>query len=82
VWKREHVNVLPLFQNIIKNWLIKVDVFGVKFRLDILIFVDPFLLIIWNEENKHDAFLEDMICGIGQSLLASICVLLEVLNFC
>jgi hypothetical protein len=44
--KREHVNVLPLFQNIIKIWLIKVGVFGVKFRLDILIFVDPFLLII------------------------------------
>jgi hypothetical protein len=33
-----------LSYNISKNWSTKVDVFGVKFRPDTLIFTDPFFL--------------------------------------
>jgi hypothetical protein len=42
---RAHVSILPPSQNINEIWSIKMDVFGVKFSPDTLIFVDLFLLI-------------------------------------
>jgi hypothetical protein len=43
----EH-NILPPSQNINKNGSTKVNVFGLNFALNTLIFVDHFLLIFWD----------------------------------
>jgi hypothetical protein len=57
MWERSNIrkkqyrgvlNILPPSQNIIKNELKKLDVFGLKFEPNTFTFVDQFLLIFWD----------------------------------